>query len=347
MTRHKDEHRYEQQETPQVVLNQAGVVKQGKRRIVVNQRRDVHQAILVADRAYELEHANILNDGLFKYVFGTERNKHLTIDFLNSFLQKGLGHAIEDIEFIDKEPIAESIQEKNIRYDISLKLNTHEKVDIEVQRSNRHDMISRAVYYWARMYNQLLRAGQQYKELKPFIVLSLLNFNLFEHKSSYMTSCHIRDDESNECISPLLSLNFLELTKFKLDRSSFEENLACMSKKGKWLAFLSNRLTLSEKECIAMSDENIKQACDAVKKYMSDDAQYFRYMNQEINELDIAAERAATIEESEARGEIKKRIQTVLNLLRKGMDLSFVKDVTGSPVDEIYRVAREHGLQVR
>ena len=65
MTRHKDEHRYEQQETPQVVLNQAGVVKQGKRRIVVNQRRDVHQAILVADRAYELEHANILNDGLF------------------------------------------------------------------------------------------------------------------------------------------------------------------------------------------------------------------------------------------------------------------------------------------
>lgn len=98
-----------------------------------------------------LEHVNILNDGLFKMLFGTWKNKDLTIDFLNCFLHEELGHVIYDVEFIDKEPIAENTNEKNIRYDVCLILDTGEKVDLEVQAVNRRDMENRSVYYWVKL----------------------------------------------------------------------------------------------------------------------------------------------------------------------------------------------------
>ena len=42
---------------------------------------------------------NPMNDVAFKFIFGKEERKMVTIDFLNAVLEKSLGHEIKDITF--------------------------------------------------------------------------------------------------------------------------------------------------------------------------------------------------------------------------------------------------------
>lgn len=46
---------------------------------------------------------NMMNDVLFKFVFGKAERKHITIDFINSMLEREGEKAIKDIEFKNSE----------------------------------------------------------------------------------------------------------------------------------------------------------------------------------------------------------------------------------------------------
>ena len=45
----------------------------------------------------------LTNDVLFKFVFGREERKNLTISFLNDLLHAELNHEIEDLKFESTE----------------------------------------------------------------------------------------------------------------------------------------------------------------------------------------------------------------------------------------------------
>lgn len=46
---------------------------------------------------------NPMNDVLFKFIFGSEERKRITIDFINSVLERDREHEIIDIEFKNVE----------------------------------------------------------------------------------------------------------------------------------------------------------------------------------------------------------------------------------------------------
>ena len=46
---------------------------------------------------------NPLNDVLFKFIFGKEERKQITIDFLNAVLASSLEHTIQDLQFVNSE----------------------------------------------------------------------------------------------------------------------------------------------------------------------------------------------------------------------------------------------------
>ena len=53
----------------------------------------------------EAEIFNPMNDVAFKFIFGKEERKQITIDFLNTVLHKSLAHEIRDISFRQTEMI--------------------------------------------------------------------------------------------------------------------------------------------------------------------------------------------------------------------------------------------------
>ena len=61
---------------------------------------------------------NPMVDVLFKFIFGAEERKNITLDFLNSVLSLEGERELKDIQFLDRELIPESDEEKLSRLDI-------------------------------------------------------------------------------------------------------------------------------------------------------------------------------------------------------------------------------------
>ena len=97
-------------------------------------------------------HYNPLNDALFKFVFGKEERKAITIDLLNTFFEEELEHPIVDLTFTQTEMSPDQHKGKESRFDVACTLSTGEKVDIEVQVVDQRNMPHRTLYYWADLY---------------------------------------------------------------------------------------------------------------------------------------------------------------------------------------------------
>ena len=57
-----------------------------------------------------------------------------------------------------------------------------------------------------------------------------------------------------------------------------------------------------------------------------------------MTELDIQAQKDYAVKEALAEGEAKKSFEIAKNLLGKGMDLSFICEVTGLSAEEVQRL---------
>ncbi|WP_416177971.1 Rpn family recombination-promoting nuclease/putative transposase [Dialister sp.] len=125
---------------------------------------------------------NPMNDAIFKFIFGKEERKQITIDFLNAVLEKSLGHPIQDLIFSGTEMNPENAMDKLTRLDVACILDSGEQV------INERNMERRTLFYWAQMYLMSLPAGKTYDQLKPAITVNLLDFIFFSTEKS---PCHV------------------------------------------------------------------------------------------------------------------------------------------------------------
>lgn len=94
-----------------------------------------------------LELMDLKVDFAFKQMFGSEKNKQITIVFLNAILQKTGRSTIKEVEFVNQEVGGEYKEDKQSRLDIVVRTQSNELINIEVQLSDEHDMIKRTLFY--------------------------------------------------------------------------------------------------------------------------------------------------------------------------------------------------------
>ena len=115
-------------------------------------------------------------DTLFKMLFV----KHQ--DLLEKLVAALLGIPMESIEqFTVRNPEMppEVLGDKFCRLDINMIVNG-QRVDLEVQVSNEGDYPERVMLYWAREFSTALPAGQSYSVLPRTMIVSIIDFNLFD-----------------------------------------------------------------------------------------------------------------------------------------------------------------------
>src|SRR5690625_1968935 len=127
-------------------------------------------------------------DYSFKQLFGTEKNKAITVVFLNAILQQTGWNRIKDIAFINIEAGGEYVDDKQSRLDILVKSETNEKINVEIQFTNKYDMVKRSIYYWAGAYRQPMQKNMVYTALNPVISINILIFDLFEQTDRFHTT---------------------------------------------------------------------------------------------------------------------------------------------------------------
>ena len=76
--------------------------------------------------------ANPMNDVLFKFIFGKEERKGITIDFLNAVLEESLEHPIKDIRFTQTEQVPQDDGGKLTRFDVACELDSGDKAQVKI-----------------------------------------------------------------------------------------------------------------------------------------------------------------------------------------------------------------------
>ena len=302
----------------------------------------------------EAEIFNPMNDVAFKFIFGKEERKQITIDFLNTVLHKSLSHEIRDISFRQTEMIPDSDDAKLSRLDIACELDTGELVDVEVQVINYNNMQRRTLFYWARLYLLSLTRGEGYNLLRPAITINLLAFELLPQEEP-VAMYSIYNIENGDRLNNDMELHFIELPKYiKAPHKTIRES----SKMERWLAYFANRLTSEEKEELAMSEPAIREAMEAEKIFMSNPDDYLRYVNRQMALMDYRSglEAAALegikrgIDQGRREGRTEGRQQGIahiaMNMLRAGTPIATVAQMAELPEAVIRKMAEEHGVEV-
>ena len=152
-------------------------------------------------------------DYAFKQLFGSEKNKAITVVFLNAILKKTGRDNVKEVTFENVEIGGEYKNDKQSRLDILVKTQDGETVNVEIQFTNKYDMVKRSIYYWAQLYSEQSVAGMSYSELTPAIAVNILNFNLFPSTDLFHTTYHLYEDEEKFRLDNVMEIHFIEIPK--------------------------------------------------------------------------------------------------------------------------------------
>jgi len=278
---------------------------------------------------------NPMNDILFKFIFGAEERKNITINFLNAVMNKN----IREIEFHNVELNPQHETEKLSRIDIFAILDNKERVNIEVQCVNQYNMAKRTLFYWAHMFlhNNALKSGYKYQELKPAITINVLGYKFLPNKKAH-SMYTLYDLENQHRLTDAIELHFLEVPKFE------KKSVGKMSKIEKWMAFLSKKLNREEMEELAMTEPAIQDALSAADVFFADDKKYWEYLNRQAAILDynsgIEGAREEGIKIGVDKGRVEEKISVAKNLLSMGIEIEKISKATNLSVEKIQELAK-------
>lgn len=285
---------------------------------------------------------NPLNDVLFKFIFGKEERKQITIDFLNAVLNPSLGHTIQDLQFSNTEMSPEHDHDKLTRLDVACVLDSGEQVDVEVQVANKKDMARRTLYYWSQMYLMSLPAGKTYRNLKPCITINLVNFSFLPQEDPHAVY-GIYNPTNKHQLTKDLAIHFLEIPKYaKQEKKPITE----MSKMERWLAYFANQLDRKGKEELAMSEAAIQNAMEAARIFLNNTEERRLYINREMARMDRESQLEEAHKEGLEEGAISNTIHNLNNLMdTMNLSLSEAMDalrVSGDLRSIIYERMKKH-----
>ena len=265
----------------------------------------------------ERRNYNPMNDYLFKFVFGREERKRITLSFLNAVLGREGVDELQDITFIDRDIEPQFAEDKLSRLDLYGVASDGSRINIEVQLVNLQHMEKRTLYYWARMY-QSIRRGDSYQKLDRAITINLLNFAMLPQQKPH-TIYGLYDIQSGHRLTDDLEIHFIEIPKFQV--KSIKE----LKRLERWMAYFSNKLSEEEMEELAMSETAIRDAMQAEHIFMQDEIERWQYEQREkavrdyISGLDASWQEG--MEEGLERGMEQATVKNLQNLMRQ-MDLS-------------------------
>ena len=169
------------------------------------------------------------NDIVFKAVF--VRDKELLRGFLNDVVGLTIA-SVDDITILNPEITPDLVGQKFARLDINARAG-NDNINIEMQTYRDRSFVERDLFYWAKMYSDSLKGGDDYSDLRRTISVSVLDFNLFDCPGYHSEFC-IMEKNRLEVLTDMLSMHFYELKKIK----GIEENLNISDKKLLWLQLI-------------------------------------------------------------------------------------------------------------
>ena len=301
-------------------------------------------------------------DLAFKKIFGVEENKDLLISLVNSIVSKE--DQVADLTLLNPYNPKNFRQDKISILDIKARGIDGKRFNIEIQISDEADYDKRALYYWAKLYTEQLREGEDYSHLSKAIGIHILNFTSILGAKNYHNVFHITEKDTGFAYFKDLELHTIELTKF----TSPKEELSDIVSKIKsaldiWMAFLTRHdLLKADSLPRELDDPDLKKALNVINVLNFNEEErelyedHLKWLRIEANTLKkykdegieagiaigekrgIAIGKAEGIAIGEERGKTEEKIAIARNLLKAGLDIDIVSSSTGLTLEQLKKL---------
>ena len=271
-----------------------------------------------------MERLNPLNDFLFLKLLGEEGDELQCLAFLNAVLNSKNKTPINVIKILENRSItADIVGDKSCILDVRVETDKGEKVNIEVQLKDFHNMEKRTVFYWGEEFTKGIGKGDDYIDLPKVITINIVNYDQIKLED-FHTCFHLWEDENKDyLLTDILEIHFLNMVKFRKFKTGDKEKNPLV----RWLTFFDKESTEDEiKEVISM-DAAISIANERLT-YVSQD--------QDVRRIYEMREKALRDWTTGVNTAIEKReIEIAKNLLKRNRPLEEISEDTGLDIETI------------
>ncbi|WP_297135345.1 Rpn family recombination-promoting nuclease/putative transposase [Terrisporobacter sp.] len=265
-------------------------------------------------------------DFVFKKIFGSEEHPEILISFLNSVLKPN--KPIVSVEIKNSDLEKDYIEDKFSRLDVKAKTSNKEIINIEIQLKNEYNMVQRSLYYWSKLYEEQLTEEDRYDKLCRTVCINILDFKYLKN-NRFHNGYRLKEIETNEELTDLQEIHFIEIPKLK----KFESSEEIVDLLEGWVEFLRD----PESEVVRkleMSNKEIREAKDELYRLSrSSRERELYYMREKSLKDEISA-----LASAEEKGMEKAKVDIARNMLKNGMDVNMVVDITGLSIDDIEKI---------
>lgn len=297
-------------------------------------------------------------DIAFKKIFGVEENKDLLISLINSIV--GAEDQVADVTLLNPYNPKNFKDDKISILDIKAKGVDGKMFNIEVQISDEADYNKRALYYWAKLYTQQLKASEDYANLCKAIGIHILNFTSIPESKKYHNVFHITEKENGLLYFKDLELHTIELKKFT-DESNGQLTdmmLRVKSSLDLWSAFLIRHdLVNPDKVPSGLDKASLKKAMTVLEvmnfteeerniyegqlKWLRIEASTLRKAENKGEARGLAKGLAKGLEQGRQEGIERNKLDIAKSMIKKGFNISSIAELTGLDEDTIQSLMQE------
>jgi predicted transposase/invertase (TIGR01784 family) len=271
-------------------------------------------------------------DNVFKAIFTKETPE--SRGALCKLLSAIIGRDVQVIAITTNEPPIENIRDRQIRFDISVKLDG-ELSNIEMTMYPRAFEHLRLEYYVARFFvSQDIRGvDKNYDDLQKTYQIALINDSIFPDQS-FVHVFEYYDREHDISLNGQTKIITVELSKLE---ETIQKPVETMSVVEKWAVFFRYCLDKDRRELIntlIRDEEGITMASEVLLSISKDEIERARLLSEYKFEVDLQSDRVHARREG-----IKEGIKEVArSALAEGASLEFIHKITGLTEAEIRKL---------
>lgn len=271
---------------------------------------------------------NLFTDFGFKKIFGSEENKDILLDFLNTLLADK--QTIIDIKFLNSELLGSSIMERKAIFDLYCENNKGEKFIVELQRAKQEFFKERSIFYASRAIETQSQRGKWDYNWQAVYTIAIMDFEFSGMGHRNVKSDVILYDTENQMqFTNKLRFIYLEMLKFNKTEHELETNY------DKWLYLLKNIGELDE------IPERLQRILFKKIFNLAEITHYSPQARQAYEEsLKEYRDYYNTIATAEKDARQAENIRIAKKSLKKGYATEDIAEITGMTIKEIEHIKR-------
>ena len=283
---------------------------------------------------FKEKYINPFTDFGFKKLFGTEPNKDLLINFLNDVIlpqQK----KVADLSYRKNEYIGHTEMDRKAVFDLYCISPSGERFIVEMQKAKQNYFKDRSVFYSTFPIQEQAQAGDWNYRLSAVYTVGILDFAFNEDSKSNLTK-EVRHEvqlknQKGDVFYDKLTFVYLEMPHFNKSEDELETTY------DKWLFVLKHLPNLTERPQ-KLQERIFQRLFEAaeIAKFSHEEKEQYEESLKSYRDLKNVIDTA--FDEGEAKGKEERATEIVSNMLKKGLPIDLVGEITELPLELIAKL---------